>query len=171
MKRILAFCLAAVMLLTLAACGQDVPQEDQADGNSSYQVGEPNVNDIPENDGTPDIAPKDDLDGKSSQTVAEPGEANLPGEDDARGTAATNTASGMSSDNKIKVSEIAPKADSQGSADGEPDIAPEDDPNAGTNKQIAEQILIDLPAEDDGELNAFVDTADRSSNHQVDELN
>lgn len=168
MKKILAFCLAAVMLLTLAACGQDAPQEDREDGNSSYQVGAPNWNDTPENDGTPDIAPEDDLDGKSSQQVAEPGEVNLPDEDDIKGTAATNTASGTSSDNKIKVSE---KADSQESADGDPDIAPEDDPNAGTNKQIAKQILIDLPAEDDGELNALVDTADGTSNYQVGEPN
>lgn len=156
MKRIFAFCLAAVMLLSLTACGQDTPQEDQADGSSSYQVGEPNGNNAHENDGTPDIALEDDLDGKSSQQVAEPGEVDLPDEDDIKGTVASNTASGTSSANKIKVTE---KEDSQESADSDPDIAPEDDPNAGANQQVAQQLLVDLPEDDGSGLQNVSDTA------------
>ena len=43
MKKIFAFCLAAVMLLSLAACGQDVPENDEAGSNPSQQVGAPSA--------------------------------------------------------------------------------------------------------------------------------
>jgi predicted small lipoprotein YifL len=53
MKKFLAFCLAAVMLLSLAACGQDNLMGD------------------------PDIAPEDDPGAKSGQQIAEQGQVNL----------------------------------------------------------------------------------------------
>ena len=52
MKKIFAFGLAAVMLLSLAACGQDVPENDEAGSNPSQQVGAPSASGNPENAGT-----------------------------------------------------------------------------------------------------------------------
>ena len=78
MKKIFAFCLAAVMLLSLAACGQDVPENDEAGSNPSQQVGAPSASGNPENEGNPDIVPEDDPGAKSSQQTAEQGQINLP---------------------------------------------------------------------------------------------
>ena len=77
MKKIFAFFLAAVMLLSLAACGQDVPENDEAGSNPSQQVGAPSASGNPENEGNPDIAPEDDPGAKSSQQTAEQGQINL----------------------------------------------------------------------------------------------
>ena len=156
MKKILAFCLAAVMLLSLAACGQDIPKGDEADGSSSQQVGESNMNGNPENDyrSGPDLAPEDDPSAKSSQQSAEEGQANLPEGNEKNDAGSSDTASGGAKQRG---------GDSKGvpeNADGTPDIAPEDDPNAGTNQQVAQQFLVDLP-EDDG--SGLEDTADTAS--------
>ena len=156
MKKIFAFCLAAVMLLSLAACGQDVPENDESASNPSQQVGAPRASGNPENEGNPDIAPEDDPGAKSSQQTAEQGQINLPEKGseadthDDLGTAEPNWNDAQSMNSK-GVPE---------NADGTPDIAPEDDPNAGTNQQVAQQFLVDLP-EDDG--SGLEDTADTAS--------
>ena len=156
MKKILAFCLAAVMLLSLAACGQDIPKGDEADGSSSQQVGESNMNGNPENDyrSGPDLAPEDDPSAKSSQQSAEEGQANLPKGNEKNDAGSSDTASGGAKQ-RNETSKGVPE-----NADSIPDIAPEDDPNAGTNQQVAQQFLVDLP-EDDG--SGLEDTADTAS--------
>lgn len=155
MKKIFAFCLAALMLLSLAACGQDIPKGNEADGNSSQQVGEPNMNDNPENDyrSGPDLAPEDDPSATSSQQSAEEGQANLPEGNEKNDAGSSDTASGGAKQRG---------GDSKGvpeNADGTPDIAPEDDPNAGTNQQVAQQFLVDLPEDDGSGLGDIADTA------------
>ena len=42
---------------------------------------------------------------------------------------------------------------------GAPDIAPEDDPNAGANQQVAQHFIVDLSEEDGSELQSVSDTA------------
>ncbi len=42
---------------------------------------------------------------------------------------------------------------------GTPDIAPEDDPDAGANRQVAQQFLVDLPEDDGSGLGDMADTA------------
>lgn len=154
MKKILAFCLAAVMLLSLAACGQDIPENDEAASNPSQQVGAPRASGNPENEGNPDIAPEDDPSAKSSQQSAEEGQANLPEGNEKNDAGSSDTASGGAKQ-RNETSKGVPE-----NADGIPDIAPEDDPNAGTNQQVAQQFLVDLP-EDDG--SGLEDTADTAS--------
>ena len=154
MKKIFAFCLAAVMLLSLAACGQDVPENDEAGSNPSQQVGAPSASGNPENEGNPDIAPEDDPGAKSSQQSAEEGQANLPKGNEKNDAGSSDTASGGAKQ-RNETSKGVPE-----NADGIPDIAPEDDPNAGTNQQVAQQFLVDLP-EDDG--SGLEDTADTAS--------
>ena len=152
MKKIFAFFLATVMLLSLAACGQDVPENDEAGSNSSQQLGEPSMSGNPENEGNPDIAPEDDPSANSSQQSAEEGQANLPEGNEKNDAGSSDTASGGAKQRG---------GDSKGvpeNADGIPDIAPEDDPNAGTNQQVAQQFLVDLP-EDDGSGENTTDTA------------
>ena len=154
MKKIFAFFLATVMLLSLAACGQDVPKNDEAGRNSSQQVGAPSASGNPENEGNPDIAPEDDPGAKSSQQSAEEGQANLPEGNEKNDAGSSDTASGGAKQRG---------GDSKGvpeNATGVPDIAPEDDPNAGANQQVAQQFLVDLP-EDDG--SRLEDTADTES--------
>ena len=151
MKKIFAFFLAAVMLLSLAACVQDIPK---GDGSSSQQVGEPSMSGNHKNEGAPDIAPEDDPDSKSGQQTAEQGQINLPEGNEKNDAGSSDTASGGAKQRG---------GDSKGvpeNADGTPDIAPEDDPNAGTNQQVAQQFLVDLP-EDDG--SGLEDTADTAS--------
>ena len=154
MKKIFAFCLAAVMLLSLAACGQDVPENDEAGSNPSQQVGAPSASGNPENEGNPDIAPEDDPGAKSSQQSAEEGQANLPKGNEKNDAGSSDTASGGAKQ-RNETSKGVPE-----NADSIPDIAPEDDPNAGTNQQVAQQFLVDLP-EDDG--SGLEDTADTAS--------
>ena len=154
MKKIFAFCLAAVMLLSLAACGQDVPENDEAGSNPSQQVGAPSASGNPENEGNPDIAPEDDPGAKSSQQSAEEGQANLPEGNEKNDAGSSDTASGGAKQ-RNETSKGVPE-----NADSIPDIAPEDDPNAGTNQQVAQQFLVDLP-EDDG--SGLEDTADTAS--------
>lgn len=154
MKKIFAFCLAALMLLSLATCGQDVPKNDEAGSNSSQQLGGPSMSGNPENEGNPDIAPEDDPSAKSSQQSAEEGQANLPEGNEKNDAGSSDTASGGAKQRG---------GDSKGvpeNATGAPDIAPEDDPNAGANQQVAQQFLVDLP-EDDG--SGLEDTADTES--------
>lgn len=155
MKKILAFCLAAVMLLSLAACGQDIPKGDEADGSSSQQVGESNMNGNPENDyrSGPDLAPEDDPSAKSSQQSAEEGQANLPEGNEKNDAGSSDTASGGAKQ-RNETSKGVPE-----NADSIPDIAPEDDPNAGTNQQVAQQFLVDLPEDDGSGLGDMADTA------------
>ena len=180
MKKIFAFCLAAVMLLSLTACGQDVPENDEAGRNSSQQVGAPSASGNPENEGNPDIAPEDDPGAKSSQQTAEQGQINL-----SDGDGKADTHNGLdTADWKVEIDEgpymenykdipelpnaepnwnDAQSMNSKGvpeNAIGTPDIAPEDDPNAGANRQVAQQFLVDLP-EDDG--SGLEDTADTAS--------
>lgn len=167
MKKIFAFCLAAVMLLSLAACGQDIPENDEAASNPSQQVGAPRASGNPENEGNPDIAPEDDPGAKSSQQTAEQGQINLP----EKGSKADTHDDLDTADWKVEIDEgpymenykdipELPNAepnwnDAQSStpkgvpenAIGAPDIAPEDDPNAGANRQVAQQFLVDLPKE------------------------
>ena len=145
MKKIFAFCLATAMLLSLAACGQDVPKGDETGGSSSQQVGEPNINGNPEHGGDKDIAPEDDPGAKSSQQIAEQGQANLPEED-----SKTDTPDSLDTADWKGVPE---------NATGMPDIAPEDDPNAGTNQQVAQHFIVDLSEEDGSELQSVSDTA------------
>ena len=154
MKKIFAFCLAAVMLLSLAACGQDIPENDEAGSNSSQQVGAPSASGNPEDEGNPDIAPEDDPGAKSSQQSAEEGQANLPKGNEKNDAGSSDTASGGAKQ-RNETSKGVPE-----NADSIPDIAPEDDPNAGTNQQVAQQFLVDLP-EDDG--SGLEDTADTAS--------
>ena len=154
MKKIFAFFLAAVMLLSLAACGQDVPENDEAGSNPSQQVGAPSASGNPENEGNPDIAPEDDPGAKSSQQSAEEGQANLPKGNEKNDAGSSDTASGGAKQ-RNETSKGVPE-----NADSIPDIAPEDDPNAGTNQQVAQQFLVDLP-EDDG--SGLEDTADTAS--------
>ena len=154
MKKIFAFCLAALMLLSLAACGQDVPENDEAGRNSSPQVGAPSASGNPEDEGNPDIAPEDDPGAKSSQQSAEEGQANLPKGNEKNDAGSSDTASGGAKQ-RNETSKGVPE-----NADSIPDIAPEDDPNAGTNQQVAQQFLVDLP-EDDG--SGLEDTADTAS--------
>ena len=179
MKKIFAFFLAAVMLLSLAACGQDVPENDEAGRNSSQQVGAPSASGNPENEGNPDIAPEDDPGAKSSQQTAEQGQINLS---DGDGKADTHNGldtadwkveidKGPYMENYKDIPEL-PNAepnwnDAQSStpkgvpenAIGTPDIAPEDDPNAGANRQVAQQFLVDLPEDDGSGLGDMADTA------------
>ena len=179
MKKIFAFCLAAVMLLSLTACGQDVPENDEAGRNSSQQVGAPSASGNPENEGNPDIAPEDDPGAKSSQQAAEQGQINLS---DGDGKADTHNGldtadwkveidKGPYMENDKDIPEL-PNAepnwnDAQSStpkgvpenAIGTPDIAPEDDPNAGANQQVAQQFLVDLPSDDGSGLEDTADTA------------
>ena len=178
MKKIFAFCLAAVMLLSLAACGQDVPENDEAGSNPSQQVGAPSASGNPENEGNPDIAPEDDPGAKSSQQTAEQGQINLP----EKGSEADTHDDLGTADWKVEIDEgpymenykdipelpnaepnwnDAQSMNSKGAPEnaiGTPDIAPEDDPNAGTNQQVAQQFLVDLP-EDDGSGENTTDTA------------
>ena len=154
MKKIFAFFLATVMLLSLAACGQDVPENDEAGRNSSQQLGEPSMSGNPENEGNPDIAPEDDPSANSSQQSAEEGQANLPEGNEKNDAGSSDTASGGAKQ-RNETSKGVPE-----NADSIPDIAPEDDPNAGTNQQVAQQFLVDLP-EDDG--SGLEDTADTAS--------
>ena len=167
MKKIFAFCLAAVMLLSLAACGQDVPENDEAGSNPSQQVGAPSASGNPENEGNPDIAPEDDPGAKSSQQTAEQGQINLS---DGDGKADTHNGldtadwkveidKGPYMENYKDIPELpnaepnwndAQSMNSKGvpeNAIGTPDIAPEDDPNAGANRQVAQQFIVDLPKE------------------------
>ena len=167
MKKIFAFCLAAVMLLSLAACGQDVPENDEAGSNPSQQVGAPSASGNPENEGNPDIAPEDDPGSKSSQQTAEQGQINLS---DGDGKADTHNGldtadwkveidKGPYMENYKDIPELpnaepnwndAQSMNSKGvpeNAIGTPDIAPEDDPNAGANRQVAQQFIVDLPKE------------------------
>ena len=153
MKKIFAFCLAAVMLLSLAACGQDVPENDEAGSNPSQQVGAPSASGNPENEGNPDIAPEDDPGAKSSQQSAEEGQANLPKGNEKNDAGSSDTASGGAKQ-RNETSKGVPE-----NADGIPDIAPEDDPNAGTNQQVAQQFLVDLPKDDGSGLEDTADTA------------
>lgn len=180
MKKIFAFCLAAVMLFSLAACGQDVPENDEVGSNSSQQVGEPSMSGNPKNEGNPDIAPEDDPDAKSSQQTAEQGQIDL-----SEGDGKADTHNGLdTADWKVEIDKgpymenykdipELPNAepnwnDAQGStpkgvpenAIGKPDIAPEDDPKVGANQQAVQQFLVDLP-EDDG--SGLEDTADTES--------
>ena len=179
MKKIFAFFLAAVMLLSLAACGQDVPENDEAGRNSSQQVGTPSANGNPENEGNPDIAPEDDPGAKSSQQTAEQGQINLS---DGDGKADTHNGldtadwkveidKGPYMENYKDIPEL-PNAepnwnDAQSSttkgmpenAIGAPDIAPEDDLDAGGNQQVAQQFLVDLPSNDGSGLEDTADTA------------
>lgn len=179
MKKIFAFCLAALMLLSLAACGQDVPENDEAGSNSSQQVGEPSMSGNPENEGNPDIAPEDDPDSKSSQQTAEQGQISLSeGDDKADTHNGLDTADwkveidkGPYMENYKDIPEL-PNAepnwnDAQSSttkgmpenAIGTPDIAPEDDPNAGASQQVVQQLLVDLPSDDGSGLGDTADTA------------
>ena len=153
MKKIFAFFLAAVMLLSLAACGQDVPENDEAGSNSSQQVGAPSASGNPENEGNPDIAPEDDPGAKSSQQSAEEGQANLPEGNEKNDAGSSDTASGGAKQ-RNETSKGVPE-----NADSIPDIAPEDDPNAGTNQQVAQQFLVDLPKDDGSGLEDTADTA------------
>ena len=153
MKKIFAFCLAAVMLLSLAACGQDVPENDEAGSNPSQQVGAPSASGNPENEGNPDIAPEDDPGAKSSQQSAEEGQANLPKGNEKNDAGSSDTASGGAKQ-RNETSKGVPE-----NADSIPDIAPEDDPNAGTNQQVAQQFLVDLPKDDGSGLEDTADTA------------
>ena len=179
MKKIFAFCLAAVMLLSLAACGQDVPENDEAGSNPSQQVGAPSASGNPENEGNPDIAPEDDPGAKSSQQTAEQGQINLP----EKGSKADTHDDLGTADWKVEIDEgpymenykdipelpnaepnwnDAQSMNSKGvpeNAIGTPDIAPEDDPNAGTNQQVAQQFLVDLPEDDGSGLGDMADTA------------
>ena len=179
MKKIFAFFLAAVMLLSLAACGQDVPENDEAGRNSSQQVGAPSASGNPENEGNPDIAPEDDPGAKSSQQTAEQGQINLS---DGDGKADTHNGldtadwkveidKGPYMENYKDIPEL-PNAepnwnDAQSSttkgmpenAIGSPDIAPEDDPNAGANQQVAQHFIVDLSEEDGSGLQSVSDTA------------
>ena len=153
MKKIFAFCLAALMLLSLATCGQDVPKNDEAGSNSSQQLGGPSMSGNPENEGNPDIAPEDDPSAKSSQQSAEEGQANLPEGNEKNDAGSSDTASGGAKQRG---------GDSKGvpeNATGAPDIAPEDDPNAGANQQVAQQFLVDLPEDDGSGLGDMADTA------------
>ncbi len=153
MKKIFAFCLAAVMLVSLTACGQDVPENDEAGSNSSQQVGAPSASGNPEDEGNPDIAPEDDPGAKSSQQSAEEGQANLPKGNEKNDAGSSDTASGGAKQ-RNETSKGVPE-----NADSIPDIAPEDDPNAGTNQQVAQQFLVDLPKDDGSGLEDTADTA------------
>ena len=106
----------------------------------------------PENEGNPDIAPEDDPSAKSSQQSAEEGQANLPEGNEKNDAGSSDTASGGAKQ-RNETSKGVPE-----NADSIPDIAPEDDPNAGTNQQVAQQFLVDLP-EDDGSGENTTDTA------------
>lgn len=178
MKKIFAFCLAAVMLLSLAACGQDVPENDEAGSNPSQQVGAPSASGNPENEGNPDIAPEDDPGAKSSQQTAEQGQINLP----EKGSKADTHDDLGTADWKVEIDEgpymenykdipELPNAepnwnDAQSStpmgapenAVGTPDIAPEDDPNMGVNQQVAQQFLVDLSKGDGSGAQSVSDT-------------
>ena len=100
-QKIFAFCLAAVMLLSRAACGQDVPKNDDAGRNSSQQVGEPSASGNPENEGNPDIAPEDDPGAKFCQQTAEQGRINLPeGDGKADDTADTAAYAGTAAEER-----------------------------------------------------------------------
>jgi predicted small lipoprotein YifL len=179
MKKIFACCLTAVMLLSLAACGQDVPENDEASSNSSQQVGKPSMSGNPKNEGGPDIAPEDEPDSKSSQQTAEQGQISLSEGDDK-----ADTHNGLdTADWKVEIDKgpymenykdipERPNAepnwnDTQSStqkgapenAVGTPDIAPEDDLDAGGNQQVAQQFLVDLPSNDGSGLEDTADTA------------
>jgi hypothetical protein len=178
MKKIFAFCLAALMLLSLAACGQDIPKGNEADGNSSQQVGAPSASGNPENEGNPDIAPEDDPGAKSGQQTAEQGQINRS---DGDGKADTHNGldtadwnveidKGPYMENYKDIPEL-PNAepnwnDAQSStpmgapenAVGTPDIAPEDDPNMGVNQQVAQQFLVDLSKGDGSGAQSVSDT-------------
>ena len=175
MKKIFAFCLAAVMLLSLAACGQDTPK---GDGSSRQQMGEPSMSGNHKNEGAPDIAPEDDPDSKSSQQTAEQGQINLSdGDGIADAHNGLDTADwkveidkGPYMENYKDIPEL-PNAepnwnDAQSStskgmpenAIGTPDIALEDDPNAGTNQQVAQQFLVDLSKGDGSGAQSVSDT-------------
>ena len=153
MKKIFAFCLAAVMLLSLAACGQNVPEDDEAGSNSSQQVGVPSASGNPENEGNPDIAPEDDLGAKSNQHTAEQGQITLPEGNSKTDAGSSDTASGGSKQRGGDVKGMPENAI------GTPDIAPEDDPNAGANRQVAQQFLVDLPEGDGSGSQSVSDTA------------
>ena len=178
MKKIVAFCLAAVMLVSLTACGQDVPENDEAGRNSSQQVGAPSASGNPEDEGNPDIAPEDDPGAKSSQQTAEQGQINRS---DGDGKADTHNGldtadwnveidKGPYMENYKDIPELPNAApnwnDAQSStpmgapenAIGTPDIAPEDDPNMGVNQQVAQQFLVDLSKGDGSGAQSASDT-------------
>ena len=148
MKKIFAFFLAAVMLLSLAACGQDVPENDEAGRNSSQQVGAPSASGNPENEGNPDI--HNGLDTADWKVEIDKGPymenykdiPELPNAEPNWNDAQSSTPKGVP-ENAI----------------GAPDIAPEDDPNAGANQQVAQHFIVDLSEEDGSELQSVSDTA------------